>query len=153
MKKLTSRPYGGETGSIQAEEIDTGLTAQRNVGAYIELRKPGQTGNRRQPARMDPAHVKRNHPDPAPAIENVERKLNRHNGSQHPWFNRPVCKQEIVPGLSHDPRPGGQGPRPVRNGIKSGVHSRSVRGPKAPKLWSAHLMWQVARPRFSRYCW
>ena len=134
MKKLTSRSYGGETGSIQAEEIDTGLTVERNVGAYIEFRKPGQTRKRRQAARMNPAHVKRNDPDPAPAIESIERKLNRHNRSQNPWFNRPVCKQKIVPGLSHDPRPGRQGPRPVRNGIKRGVHSRSVRGHKDPKL-------------------
>ena len=35
-------------------------------------------------------------------------------------------EQQIVPGLSHDPRTGGQGPRPVRHGIKCRMHSRSM---------------------------
>jgi hypothetical protein len=47
--------------------------------------------------------------------------MRRKQATQRERVNRPVCKQQIVPGLCHDPGLRWQRPRPMRNLLQTGA--------------------------------
>jgi hypothetical protein len=109
-----SGPHGGKIGGIQTKEINAGLPAIRHIGADIQLRKARRPREWRKTAAMNAAHMKRNHSDPALAVENIERELRWHKRPDRSFRHGPMCKQQIVPNLPHHPRPGWQRPWPMR---------------------------------------
>src|ERR1700722_11816844 len=73
--KRPSGPDRGQVGSVETEKIYSGLAAMGHIGADIELGKMGKARQRRESAGVDAAHVEGDDPDPALAVESIEREL------------------------------------------------------------------------------
>src|SRR5208282_4146701 len=104
-------------------EVDTWFAIAGHVGSHIQFWKAREPGQRRKPASANSAHVKRHDPDPAPAIESVERHLWRHQRTHQAGWHRPVGEEEIVPDLLHHPWARRQGPWAMRCRLEQRVHS------------------------------
>lgn len=103
MEERTGGPYRRQVGRIQTEEINPRLAAVNQVGAHVQFRKARDSGQRRQSATANPAHMKGYDSNPALAVENIKREFRGDERPYHGGGKRPVSKEQIVPGLLHDP--------------------------------------------------
>jgi hypothetical protein len=122
MIKSAGRPDCGAIRRVEAKEIDAGLVFVSDVGPDIEFREARQSWEWRNTASADSAHPEGYDADPALPIESVESKLCRNEGADFLARNWPMSKQQIVPGLFHDPRAGRQWPWAVIGDFKKPVH-------------------------------
>jgi len=122
MKPRTRCLYRNPIRRIQTEKPHAGLTARSHVSPHIELRESRQAGKRWRAAQAHSRHAKRHDAKPGAPFEGVNLKAawNELPHLRHRHF--PVCEQQIVPVLRHDPRPFGQRPRPVLVAFQGGMH-------------------------------
>src|SRR5712692_1077585 len=116
------RPHGGKVRSVQAEEVNTGLAVERDIGADIQLRKAREPRQRRKAARVNAAHVKRDDSNPAATVKGIQGQVGRYERAKNMRREGPVGKQQIMPGLRHDPRTRVQGPGTVGNRFEELLH-------------------------------
>src|SRR6266576_6676589 len=113
---------GWPVSRIQTKKIHACFIAERHVGTNVEFGEAGQPWKRGQPARTYAAHPEGNDTQPAMVIKHIQRELRWNQGPHHLRCNRPVRKEQVMPALCHDPRSRWQGPRSMRNELKSRMH-------------------------------
>ena len=110
MVESPGRAHRQPAAGIEAEEVDSRLTAVRDVGAYVEFGKAEDASNRRHSAGAYATHPEWRDAYPALSLKEIEREL---RGDQRPHrFGRdwPMREEKVVPALRHHPRAGRQRP-------------------------------------------
>src|SRR5215470_10109835 len=103
IEELPRRPDGCAVGCVQTEKVNTRLAFYRHVGPNIQLRCAGKPWHGRRSSHANIAHMKRRHCHPALPLKSVQCEFPGHKRSQVSSLYRPVRKEEIAPGLRHDP--------------------------------------------------
>lgn len=93
---------------IQAEEVDAGDTIHGDVGAHVHLDKLREARDGGETTRMHVAHAKGDNTDPALPFKDIEGQDGWNEGAQRCGREGPVGEEQLVPGLRHDPCPGGR---------------------------------------------
>src|SRR5579871_92946 len=118
--------YRRKIRSVEAEEVNARFAVIGHVCPDIELWKARESRQRRKSAAANATHPERYYSDPASSVESVEGQLRRNQRPHVFPRNWPVSKEQIVPGLLHDPRTRGKRPRAMRGGSEQRMHARSV---------------------------
>ena len=114
-KDIARNGDGDGVGCFQAEKVDTGLAdrgvgplwcGRGDIGAHVEFGKGGEPRDIAHPARCDARHAKGHDRNPRQTIIGIDLELRRNVGAHHLDRDGPMGKEEIVPGLAHDPRLG-----------------------------------------------
>lgn len=118
---LARHPGCGSAAGVEAEKIDTGLSAVCHIGADVEFRERGEAGQLREPAGTNAAHVEGRDCDPALLVEGMEFECGWDERAHDLRIDGPVREEKIVPGLLHDPGTRRYGPRTVSADLKHRV--------------------------------
>ena len=76
--------------------------------------------------------MKRNHANPCLIVEEIERQFDGQLAGEQTRVDRPMRKQQVVPGLGHEPRPVGDRPWTMHGvcekffGVRKVAHSRDA---------------------------
>jgi hypothetical protein len=115
------RLHGKCTRRVETEEEDAGPIADAYVGAYVQLGELRHPRQRRNSARHHVGHVERHHAHPRLAIEEIELERSRDFRAQVCRVHAPMRKEQVVPGLRHQPWPRRDGPRPMSYFVEDAI--------------------------------
>jgi hypothetical protein len=122
MKPPAGNRHGSGISRIKAEEPNTGLALRHHVRPHIQFWKSREPRQGRRPTEAHTGHPKRYNRDPRLPLEGIDLQRRGNVRAQQRRIHTPMREQQVVPRLSHSPRPLWQRPWPMRCPIRYAEH-------------------------------